>query len=140
MYSIESIWETKSHPSRNPSGNEAEKPRFAQLNKGQSIATITLEEALGLFKLPRTLGEFEGEAVTVGTGRFGPYVLHSKKYVSIPKDVDPMKIELEEAVRLIEERRKGEAASHLKSFAEDAEFSFSTTNWTFIFFTSDITM
>ena len=101
--------------------NEAEKPRFAQLNKGQSIATITLEEALGLFKLPRTLGEFEGEAVTVGTGRFGPYVLHSKKYVSIPKDVDPMKIELEEAVRLIEERRKGEAASHLKSFAEDAE-------------------
>ena len=101
--------------------NEAEKPRFAQLNKGQSIATITLEEALGLFKLPRTLGDFEGETVTVGTGRFGPYVLHSKKYVSIPKDVDPMEITLEKAIALIDERRKGEAAAHLKSFAEDAE-------------------
>jgi DNA topoisomerase-1 len=101
--------------------NEAEKPRFAQLNKGQSIATITLEEALSLFKLPRTLGDFEGETVTVGTGRFGPYVLHSKKYVSIPKDVDPMEITLEVAISLIEERRQGEAAAHLKSFDEDAE-------------------
>ena len=101
--------------------NEAEKPRFAQLNKGQSIATITLEEALSLFKLPRTLGDFEGETVTVGTGRFGPYVLHSKKYVSIPKDVDPMEITLEAAISLIEERRQGEAAAHLKSFDEDAE-------------------
>jgi DNA topoisomerase-1 len=91
------------------------------LNKGQSIATITLEEALSLFKLPRTLGDFEGETVTVGTGRFGPYVLHSKKYVSIPKDVDPMEITLEVAISLIEERRQGEAAAHLKSFDEDAE-------------------
>ena len=101
--------------------NEDEKPRFAQLNKGQSIATITLEEALDLFKLPRTLGEYEGETVTVGTGRFGPYILHCKKYVSIPKDMDPMSVSLEDAVQLIEERRKGEAAAHLKSFTEDAE-------------------
>ena len=100
---------------------EDEKPRFAQLKKGQSIATITLEEALELFKLPRTLGEYEGETVTVGTGRFGPYVLHKKKYVSIPKDVDPMRLEMEDAIRLIEERRKSEASAHIKTFAEDAE-------------------
>ena len=67
------------------------------------------------------MGDFEGETVTVGTGRFGPYVLHSKKYVSIPKDVDPMEITLEVAISLIEERRQGEAAAHLKSFDEDAE-------------------
>jgi DNA topoisomerase-1 len=101
--------------------NEQEKPRFAQLNKGQSIATITLEEALELFKLPRTLGEYEGSPVSVGTGRFGPYVLHQKKYVSIPKDVDPMSITLEDAMKLIDERRKNEASAHLKTFEEDAE-------------------
>ena len=101
--------------------NEDEKPRFAQLKKGQSIATITLEEALELFKLPRTIGDYEGEPVTIGTGRFGPYVLHSKKYVSIPKDIDPMSIELDAAIRLIEERRKSEASAHLKTFEEDAE-------------------
>ena len=101
--------------------NELEKPRFAQLNKGQSIASITLEEALELFKLPRTLGDYEGSAVTVGTGRFGPYVLHQKKYVSIPKDVDPMSITLEDAMKLIAERRKNEASAHLKTFEEDTE-------------------
>ena len=101
--------------------DENEKPRFAQLNKGQSIATITLEEALDLFKLPRELGEYEGERVTVGTGRFGPYVLHCKKYVSLPKGTDPMRITLDEAIQLIEERRKGEASAHIKTFEEDAE-------------------
>ncbi|MDE7117567.1 MAG: type I DNA topoisomerase [Bacteroidaceae bacterium] len=101
--------------------DENEKPRFAQLNKGQSIATITLEEALDLFKLPRELGEYEGERVTVGTGRFGPYVLHCKKYVSLPKGADPMHITLDEAIQLIEERRKGEASAHIKTFEEDAE-------------------
>ena len=101
--------------------DENEKPRFAQLNKGQSIATITLEEALDLFKLPRALGEYEGESVTVGAGRFGPYVLHNKKYVSLPKGADPMSITLEEAIRLIEERRQGEASAHIKTFEEDAE-------------------
>ncbi len=100
---------------------EEEKPRFAQLNKGQSIQTITLEEALELFKLPRTLGEYEGETVTVGSGRFGPYVQHKKKYVSVPKDINPLQMTLDDAVKLIEERRKGEAAAHLKKFDEDAE-------------------
>jgi DNA topoisomerase-1 len=101
--------------------NETEKPRFAQLNKGQSITTLTLEEALELFKLPRTLGEYEGNEVSVGTGRFGPYVLHCKKYVSLPKGVDPMSIDLDEAIKLIEERRQSEASAHLKTFEEDAE-------------------
>ena len=101
--------------------NEVEKPRFAQLNKGQSIATITLEEALELFKLPRTLGEYEGETVTIGAGRFGPYVLHNKKYVSLPKNADPMSTTLDDAIKLIEEHRKTEASAHLKTFEEDAE-------------------
>ena len=101
--------------------NETEKPRFAQLNKGQSISTITLEEALELFKLPRTLGDYEGSPVVIGTGRFGPYVLHCKKYVSLPKDADPMSLTLEESIQLIGEHRKAEASAHLKVFAEDAE-------------------
>ncbi len=101
--------------------SEDEKPRFAQLKKGQSIQTLTLEEALELFKLPRTLGEFEGETVSVGTGRFGPYVLHAKKYVSIPKEIDPMEIDIETAIQLIEDKRKGDAAAHLKHFEEDTE-------------------
>ena len=101
--------------------NETEKPRFAQLNKGQSIATITLEEALELFQLPRTLGGYEGAPVTVGAGRFGPYVQHQKKYVSLPKGTDPMTVTLEEAVELIEKQRKTEASAHLKSFEEDVD-------------------
>ena len=101
--------------------NEDEKPRFAQLNKGQSIQTITLEEALELFKLPRTLGVYEGESVTVGSGRFGPYVQHKKKYVSVPKGINPLEITLDEAIKLIEDKRKSEAAAHLKRFEEDAE-------------------
>ncbi len=101
--------------------NEKDKPRFAQLKKGQSIQTITLEEALDLFKLPRELGEYEGVAVTIGAGRFGPYVLHNKKYVSIPKGTDPLELDLEGAVAIIEESRRGEAANHLKAFEEDAE-------------------
>ena len=101
--------------------NEIEKPRFAQLKKEQSMQTITLEEALDLFKLPRTLGQYEGVPVSVGMGRFGAYILHDKKYVSIPKETDPMDIQLEDAVRLIDEKRKAEKANHLKTFEEDAE-------------------
>ena len=98
---------------------ETEKPRFAQLHKDQSIQTITLEEALELFKLPRTLGDFEGTDVVIGTGRFGAYVLHAKKYVSIPKDVNPLEITLEEAVSLIEKQRDTEKQNHIKSFEEE---------------------
>ena len=103
------------------SAGDDDKPRFAQLKKGQSIETLTLEEALELFKLPRTLGEYEGDTVTVGTGRFGCYVLHQKKYVSIPKTLDPLSLTLEEAIELINDKRTEEQQRHLKTFAEDAE-------------------
>ena len=99
--------------------DDEEKPRFAQMPKSLSIETITLDEALELFKLPRTLGELDGEVVTVGAGRFGPYVLHKKKYVSIPKDKDPMTITLDEARELIEANQKAEQQRHLKKFEED---------------------
>ena len=103
------------------SATDEEKPRFAQLGQGLSLQTITLEEALELFKLPRELGSYEGATVSIGTGRFGPYVLYNKQYVSIPKDIDPMTMDLSDAIELIEERKKAEAAKHLKSFEEDAE-------------------
>ena len=101
------------------SAEDKDKPLFAQLPSNLSIETITLEEALELFKLPRELGEFEGTKVSVGTGRFGPYVQHNRKYVSIPKGEDPMTITLDRAIELIQEKRETEQKRHLKSFAED---------------------
>ena len=103
------------------SAEDNEKPLFSQMPTDKSVETITLEEALELFKLPRTLGEFEGSAIVIGAGRFGPYVLHDKKYVSIPKGTDPMTISLEEAVDLINGKRQQEQQRHLKSFEQDAE-------------------
>lgn len=101
--------------------DDEEKPRFAQMKKGQSMETITLEEALELFKLPRTLGEYEGKTVSVGVGRFGPYIQHNKVYVSLPKTLDPMKVTLEEAEQLILEKRAKEAERHIKKFDEEPE-------------------
>ncbi len=101
------------------SAEDQEKPKFAQLPSDKSIETITLEEALELFKLPREVGEFEGLTVTIGSGRFGPYVLHNKKYVSIPKGEDPMGITLDRAIELITEKRESEQKRHIKSFYED---------------------
>ena len=103
------------------SAEDEEKPRFAQMKAGQSMETITLEEALEQFKLPRTLGEYEEMPVSVGAGRFGPYILHNKKYVSLPKTEDPMTVSLEKAVELIEEKRKAEQERHIKKFEEEAE-------------------
>ena len=100
---------------------DEETPKFASLKTGQSITTITIEEALELFKLPRTVGEFEGTTVTIGAGRFGPYVLHAKKYTSIPKGEDPMSVTLERAIELIEEKRAKDASNHLRSFEEEPE-------------------
>lgn len=99
--------------------DDKDKPQFAQLPADKSIETITLEEALELFKLPRQVGEFEGTTVTIGAGRFGPYVLHNRKYVSIPKDIDPMTITLEQAIELINEKRSNEQKRHIKTFEED---------------------
>ena len=103
------------------SADDTEKPRFSQLPSDKSIETITLEEALELFKLPRTIGEFEGSSVVIGAGRFGPYVMHDKKYVSLPKGTDPMKVTLEEAIQLIGEKREQEKKRHIKAFDEDAK-------------------
>ena len=103
------------------SADDVEKPQFAQLPSDKSIETITLDEALELFKLPRTVGEFEDSEVVIGAGRFGPYVLHQKKYVSIPKTFDPMTITLEEAVDLIKEKRAQEEQRHIKNFEEDSK-------------------
>ena len=97
------------------------KPRFASLQRGQSIETLTLDEALKLFDLPRELGEFEGEKVTIGVGHYGPYVKHNGKYASIPKDMSPTAITLEEAVELIKAQRENEAKKVLKTFEEEPE-------------------
>ncbi len=100
------------------SASDEEKPRFAQMKPGQTLETITLEEALSLFSLPRTLGEFEGEGVTIGAGRFGPYIKYGAAYVTLPKTYDPLTITLEEATALILEKRKAEAERIIKTFQE----------------------
>ena len=96
------------------------KPRFAQLKKGQTLETITLEEAMELFRLPRELGKYLGKTVTVGSGKYGPYVAHNGTYVSIPKEIDPLKITFEEAVIMIHKKHVEDEERHLKKF-EDAE-------------------
>ena len=103
------------------SADDAEKPLFAQIPSDKSIETITLEETLELFKLPRTVGEFEGSPVVIGNGRFGPYILHDKKYTSLPKDTDPMAITLDESIALIREKREQDQKRHLKVFTEDLD-------------------
>ena len=105
---------------------EDDKPRFATLPANLSMNTITLEEALELFRLPRKLGEYEGELIEVNTGRFGPYVRHAGKFVSIPKGEDPLDISLERAIELIQEKRDSEEKSHLKSFDEEPEMEVRT--------------
>lgn len=109
--------------------SDDEKPQFANLTKGQSIETITLEEALELFKLPRTLGELEGQVVKANVGRFGPYVQLGKLFVSIPQGEDPMDITLERAAELIQEKRLKEEQSHLKQFDEDPDLEVRAGRW-----------
>ena len=91
------------------------------MNKEHSLETITLEEALELFKLPRTLGELEGLPVTVGVGRFGPYVRYDNHYVSIPKTMDPMTITLEEAENMLKEKKEAEARRVIKTFPDNPD-------------------
>ena len=100
---------------------DTEKPLFASLLKGQSMSTITLEEALKLFDLPRTLGDFEGKTVVVGIGRFGPYIRHDGKYVSLPKEFTPQGVSLEDAMMLIQQKREQESQRLIKKFDEDDE-------------------
>ena len=103
----------------NQEDKSAAKPRFASLMKTQSIETITLEEALELFKLPRVVGEFEGKEMVAAVGRFGPFIRHDSTFVSIPKTLDPTSITPEAAIALIEEKRAKEAQRHIKAFAEE---------------------
>lgn len=98
---------------------EEEKPRFAKLKTDQSIETIQLQEALELFKLPRILGDFENEQVQVNIGRFGPYIAHDKKFYSLSKEFDPYSIKLEEAIPIIEEKRKAKDERTIKVFEKE---------------------
>jgi DNA topoisomerase-1 len=105
----------------NPDDNGGEKPKFASLRQGQFIENITLQEALELFKMPRDLGLFEDKPVVVNIGRFGPYVLHDKKFVSIPKDIDPYDISSETAIELIKAKRISDANRTIKLFDENPD-------------------
>ncbi|MDR0421925.1 MAG: type I DNA topoisomerase [Proteiniphilum sp.] len=101
--------------------DETEKPLFASLQKTQSIETITLEETLKLFELPRTLGEFREKEVLVGTGRFGPYIRHDGKFVSLPRGIDPLEIQLDEAIPLIEAKEKKDREKIIRTFEEEPD-------------------
>jgi DNA topoisomerase-1 len=105
----------------NPDDNGGEKPKFASLRQGQFIENITLDEALELTKMPRQMGNFEDKPVVVAIGRFGPYVLHDKKYVSIPKDDDPYTVTLERSIELIETKRVADANKLIKAFDENPD-------------------
>ncbi|MDR2622116.1 MAG: DNA topoisomerase I, partial [Dysgonamonadaceae bacterium] len=101
------------------SAEDEAKPQFASLTKGQSIETIALEEALTLFNLPRRVGELEGKPIDAAIGRFGPYLKYNGTFVTIPKGYDPHHITVEEAEKLIAEKKEKEAKKHIKSFPED---------------------
>ncbi len=105
----------------NPDDNGGEKPKFASLRPGQFIENITLAVAMELFKMPRNLGDFEEKPVVIGIGRFGPYVLHDKKYVSIPKDQDPYTIPAEKAIELIQNKRVADANKTIKVFDQNPD-------------------
>ncbi len=111
--------------------NEEEKPRFASLQSGQSIASITLEEALELFKLPREVGEFEGKKVNANVGRFGPYIQHDGKFVSIgaKTGIEPISITLEQAIELIEAKREADSNKLIKAFTEDPTIQLLNGRW-----------
>ena len=98
---------------------DKDKPRFAQMPKNKTMDSLTLDEALELFQLPRTVGQYENKDVVIGAGRFGPYVMHDKKYTSLPKGADPMVVTLDEAIALIQEKRQQDEQRHLKTFSED---------------------
>jgi DNA topoisomerase-1 len=98
-----------------------EKPKYASLRKGQFIETITLEEAMELFKLPREVGEFEGETVIANIGRFGPYLRHKNMFTSLPKEDDPLSVDIDRAIELIKAKQKAEAEKYIKVFDENED-------------------
>ncbi|MDB5146412.1 MAG: topA, partial [Mucilaginibacter sp.] len=106
-----------------------EKPLYASLRSGQSIETISLEEALELFKLPKVVGEYEGKVMKVAIGRFGPYISHNSAFVSLPKEIDPHDVTEEQAIELINLKRKKDAEKLIKSFDEDPEVKVLNGRW-----------
>ncbi|MBU2913849.1 type I DNA topoisomerase [Reichenbachiella agariperforans] len=108
---------------------DAEKPKYASLRKGQFLESLTLEDALELFKLPRQVGEFEDKVMTAAIGRFGPYIRHDGKFVSIPKEVDPLQITADESIELILAKRKADAEKHIKSFDENPDVQVLNGRW-----------
>lgn len=112
----------------NPDDDE-EKPKYAGLRRKQKLEHITLEEALELFKLPRSLGDYENSEVTVAIGRFGPYIKHNSKFVSLKKEYDPYSIELDEAIDVIEAKRKADAEKMIKVFDENPDYQILNGKW-----------
>jgi DNA topoisomerase-1 len=113
----------------NPTDESEEKPLYASLRTGQSIETISLEEALELFKLPKVLGEYEGKVMKVAIGRFGPYISHNSAFVSVPKEIDPLDVTEEQAIELIEAKRKKDAEKLIKAFPEDETVKVLNGRW-----------
>ncbi|MDA3952767.1 MAG: type I DNA topoisomerase [Bacteroidales bacterium] len=111
------------------SKDDEDKPKFASLQKGQHLETITLEEALELFKLPRDLGQYEDKIVVVSIGRFGPYVRHDSKFISLKKEDNPYKIELDRAIELIDEKREKDRLKTIKVFEEEPELQILNGRW-----------
>lgn len=109
--------------------DDEEKPQFASLRKGQMIETITLEEALELFKLPKKVGEFEGKEMTVAIGRFGPYIRHNSSFYSLPKGLDPLDVEEGQAIEIIEEKRQKDKDKVIRVFEENAEARIENGRW-----------
>jgi DNA topoisomerase-1 len=109
--------------------NKEEKPLYASLRTGQSIETISLEEALELFKLPKVVGEYEGKIMKVAIGRFGPYISHNSAFVSLPKEIDPLDVTEEQAIELIIAKRKKDAEKLIKAFDEDPDVKVLNGRW-----------
>jgi DNA topoisomerase-1 len=109
--------------------NKEEKPLYASLRAGQSIETISLEEALELFKLPKVVGEYEDKVMKVAIGRFGPYISHNGAFISLPKEIDPLDVTEEEAIGLIEAKRKKDAEKLIKAFDEDPAVKVLNGRW-----------
>jgi DNA topoisomerase-1 len=108
---------------------DGEKPQFSSLRDGQTLASMTLESALDLFKLPRTLGEFEDLVVKTNIGRFGPYIQHGKAFISLKKEDDPMVVSLDRAIELILQKREDDANKILKVFPEDENIQILNGRW-----------
>ncbi|WP_200977667.1 type I DNA topoisomerase [Echinicola sp. 20G] len=108
---------------------EDEEKQFASLKKGQFIESITLEDALELFKLPRDVGMFEDKKIVAAIGRFGPYIRHDSKFVSLGKELDPLSITEEEAIQLIKDKREADAKKHIKTFEENPDIQILNGRW-----------